>query len=141
MIDEQKLLEAYVSAIEAKPLGLSLQAGLVGRDPVLELVEIGKRWKKLNVAWTSTGLIAANVVAPFITSVNSVEVYVNAKTIVGLEAVAKKANLLGAKVVITGLQPQVAAELTELNLHLEGIKTERSLQNGVTFAMNYLKKS
>jgi methyl-accepting chemotaxis protein len=58
-----------------------------------------------------------------------------------LVRVAKKANLLGAKVVITGLQPQVAAELTELNLHLEGISTERSLQNGVTFAMNYLQNS
>ncbi len=53
--------------------------------------------------------------------------------------VAKKANLLGAKVVITGLQPQVAAELTELNLHLEGISTERTLQNGVNFAMNHLQ--
>jgi len=92
--DEQKLLDAYVSAIETKPLGLSLQVGLVGRDPVSELVEIGMRWKKLNVAWASTGLIAANVIAPFITAVNSVEVYVNAKTIVGLEAVAKRADLL-----------------------------------------------
>jgi anti-anti-sigma regulatory factor/HAMP domain-containing protein len=55
--------------------------------------------------------------------------------------VAKKANLLGAQVVITGLQPQVAAELTELNLDLESINTERSLQNGVAFAMNYLKNS
>ncbi|NCF64942.1 MAG: HAMP domain-containing protein [Chloroflexi bacterium] len=53
--------------------------------------------------------------------------------------VAKKANLLGAKVVITGLQPQVAVELTELNLHLEGISTERTLQNGVNFAMNHLQ--
>jgi len=58
-----------------------------------------------------------------------------------LVRLAKKANLLGAKVVITGLQPQIAAELTELNLHLEGINTERSLQNGVTFAMNYLKNN
>ena len=58
-----------------------------------------------------------------------------------LVRVARKANLLGAKVVITGLQPHVAAELTELNLHLEGISTERSLQNGVTFAMNYLKNN
>ncbi|UCG22850.1 MAG: HAMP domain-containing protein [Chloroflexota bacterium] len=60
---------------------------------------------------------------------------------VSLVRVARKANLLGAKVVITGLQPHVAAELTELNLHLEGISTERSLQNGVTFAMNYLKNN
>ena len=94
VIDEQKLLDAYVSAIEAKPLGLSLQVGLIGRDPVSELIEIGMRWEKLKVAWTSTGLIAANAIAPFITSVNSVEVYVNAKTIIGLEAVAKKANLV-----------------------------------------------
>ncbi len=55
--------------------------------------------------------------------------------------VAKKANLLGAKVVVTGLQPQVAAELTDFNLHLEGIVTERSLQNGVTFAMKYLQNN
>jgi len=53
--------------------------------------------------------------------------------------VAKKVNLLGAKLVITGLQAQVAAELTELNLHFEGISTERTLQNGVNFAMNHLQ--
>jgi anti-anti-sigma regulatory factor/HAMP domain-containing protein len=58
-----------------------------------------------------------------------------------LVRVARKASLLGAKVVITGLQPQVAANLAERNLHIEGISTERSLQNGVTFAMNYLQNS
>lgn len=94
VVDTQKLLDAYIDAVERSPSGLSLEVGVIGRDPVKELVEIGKRWDHENIAWTSTGLIAAEVIAPLITSVSSMEVYVGAKTIVGLEAVAKKAGLL-----------------------------------------------
>ena len=93
VVDQQKLLDAYVRAVETTPSGLSLQVGLVGRDPVSELVEIGARWSELNITWASTGLIAANVIAPYITSVTSVDVYVSAKTIIGLEAIAIKADL------------------------------------------------
>ena len=122
VIDEQKLLDAYVSAIEAKPFGLSLQVGLIGRDPVSELIEIGMRWKELNVAWTSTGLIAANAIAPLITSVNSVEVYVNAKTIIGLEAVARKANLVPIEGGRLTLRPYPALTTRTMSKEVDGLQ-------------------
>ena len=53
---------------------------------------------------------------------------------------ARKASLLGAKVIVTGLRPQIAAELVELDLHFADIVTERSLQSGVSFALDYLRR-
>jgi len=49
---------------------------------------------------------------------------------------AKAAQLLGAKVVITGMRPEIAASIADLGLHLDGVATERSLQNGIAFVMN-----
>lgn len=49
---------------------------------------------------------------------------------------AKAAQLLGAKVVITGMRSEVAASVADLGLHLDGVATERSLQSGISFIMN-----
>ena len=122
VVDEQKLLDAYVSAVETTPSGLSLQVGLVGRDPVSELAEIGMRWNELNVAWASTGLVAANVIAPFITSVTSVEVYVSAKTIIGLEAVAKKAGLRPIKGGRLMLRPFPTISIRTMSRKIDGLQ-------------------
>ena len=48
-----------------------------------------------------------------------------------LMGTAKAARLLGARVVITGLRPEIAQGLADLDLHLDGITTERSLQSGM----------
>lgn len=97
VVDERILINAYVSAVENASLGKSIQVGIVGQDAVSELIQIGKRWREENIAWATTGLVAANLVAPLLTSVNSAEVYVSAKTLVGLEAIAKKAELMPIK--------------------------------------------
>jgi hypothetical protein len=45
------------------------------------------------VIWASTGVVAASVVAPYLTTVTSSEVYVEADTLVGLESIAATAGL------------------------------------------------
>jgi methyl-accepting chemotaxis protein len=54
---------------------------------------------------------------------------------IGLVRVAKSARLLGAQVVITGVQANVARDLAELDLHLDGIITQTDLQSGIDFAL------
>ncbi len=45
--------------------------------------------------------------------------------------IGEMAGLMGAKVVITGLQPAVAITLVELGLELEGIITALNLEKGI----------
>lgn len=120
--DERKLIDAYVSAVEKTPLSLSLQVGIVGRDPVSELVEIGKRWHKAGIGWTSTGLIAANEIAPLLTSISSAEVYVSAKTIIGLEAIARKAELVPIEGGRLTLRPFPTIAVRTMSREVSGIQ-------------------
>lgn len=122
IIDEGMLLDAYVGAIEKAPLGLRLQVGIVGRDLVSRLDEIGKTWRNAEIAWASTGLIAANAIAPLITSVNSAEVYVSAKTIIGLEAVAKQAELMPIEGGRLTLRPFPAVSVRTMSKKIRGIR-------------------
>jgi len=91
--DSDRLLDAYAAAVEAMPASINLQLGVTWRDPVDGLLTIGQKWDKAKVVWASTGAVAAAVIAPYLTTVNSADVYVDADTILGLEAVARAANL------------------------------------------------
>lgn len=45
--------------------------------------------------------------------------------------VVKMSNLMGAKVVLTGLQPAVAITLVELGIHMEDVLTALDLEKGI----------
>jgi anti-anti-sigma factor len=49
---------------------------------------------------------------------------------------ARAAGLLGARVVLTGIQPHVARTLIELGVDLGGITTRSTLQSGIAFALS-----
>jgi anti-anti-sigma regulatory factor len=44
--------------------------------------------------------------------------------------------LLGAGVVMTGIQPQIAQTLVQLGVDLSGIQTHGSLQSGIAHALH-----
>ncbi|MFP4437983.1 MAG: PAS domain S-box protein [Chloroflexaceae bacterium] len=48
---------------------------------------------------------------------------------------AQAVKLLGAQVILTGIQPQIAQTLVYLNVDLQGIVTHGSLQSGITAAL------
>lgn len=48
---------------------------------------------------------------------------------------AKAVQLLGATTVLTGIRPEVARALTELDIDLSGVVTQGSLESGVAFAL------
>jgi methyl-accepting chemotaxis protein len=59
----------------------------------------------------------------------------------GLERAVSAARLLGAEIIITGMQPDVARGLASVEQILQGVLTQRSLQNGIDLAISHLRRS
>ena len=91
--DQDRLLDAYASAVEAGPPSISLQVGVTWRDTIDGVVQTGAKWDKAKIVWAATGAVAATVIAPHLTTVTAADVYVDAETILGLEAAAAAAGL------------------------------------------------
>ena len=93
VLDPNRLLDAYAAAAAALMPAVALTVGVTWRDPVAGLSETGRRWDDTGIGWAATGAVAASVLAPYLTTVTTAEVYVDGKTIAGLESVAAKAGL------------------------------------------------
>ncbi|MBW2258587.1 MAG: hypothetical protein JRI25_28910 [Deltaproteobacteria bacterium] len=93
LVDPDRLLDAYAVAAASMVPGPSLRVGVVWRDAQSGLVEVGSAWDRAGVAWAATGTLAASVLAPLLTLVSGAEVYVDTRTIAGLEAIASEAGL------------------------------------------------
>lgn len=74
---------------------------------------------------------AANLVILDITGVPIVDTQVAN----GLIQAAQAAKLLGARVVLTGIRPEVAQTLVGLGVDLRGIVTRSTLQSGIAYAL------
>ena len=91
--DRDRLLDAYAAAAASMMPETALTVGVTWRDPATALAEIGQRWNDTGISWAATSTVAASVFAPYLTTVTTAEVYVDRKTIAGLEEVAAKAGL------------------------------------------------
>lgn len=115
MTDRDALLDAYVAAVHGMESPGLLSLGVTWRDPVNGLVELGARWDEAGVPWVATGLVAAAVVAPLVTSIGSADVYVVGSTVAELEAAASAAGLRpieGGRLVLSPLPTQATLALS-----------------------------
>jgi len=122
LVDPEGLLSSYASAVEALREPISMQIGVTWRDPVAGLVATGHKWDKAKVVWASTGAAAASVLAPYLTTVTSTEVYVDADTIVGLEAIAADAGLRPIEGGRLTLRPFPTVAVRRLAETLDGLR-------------------
>jgi hypothetical protein len=120
--DPDRLLEAYVSAIERAPASIGLQVGVTWRDPVAGLEEAGRVWDKAKLRWAATGAVAASVIAPYLTAVTTTEVYVDADSIVGLEAAAAAIELRPIEGGRLTLEPFPTVAVRELAAEVGGLR-------------------
>lgn len=91
--DRDRLLSAYASAAAALASDLRVEVGVTWRDFADGLRKTARRWQAAQVEFAVTGALAAELLAPYLTSVTTAEVYVSVETVVGLEAVAASAGL------------------------------------------------
>ena len=76
-ICDRALLGAYADAAAALRPAEQVQVGVLWRDPVAGLAELGRRWTEAGEDWCATGVVASAVVAPLLTNVGAAEVYVD----------------------------------------------------------------
>ena len=120
--DRDRLLDAYASAVEAAPASISLQVGVTWRDTIDGVVLTGAKWDKAKVVWASTGAVAATVIAPHLTTVNAADVYVDAETILGLEAAAAAAGLRPIEGGRLTLRPFPSVTVRRLATRVDGLR-------------------
>ena len=100
--DPDRMLDAYAAAAAAMISPVSIAVGVTWRDPVAGLADTGRRWDRAGISWAATGVVAGVVLAPYLTTVTTSEVYVAEKTSARLEWLAKS----------TGLRPIEGGRLT-----------------------------
>ena len=54
---------------------------------------------------------------------------------------ASGARMLGAEIVITGMRPEIAKELADLDIRMDGVVIRRSLQSGISYAETIASRS
>jgi hypothetical protein len=93
VVDQDALLGSYVAAAHELESFRPVSFGVAWRDPVDGLAELGSRWDKAGIPWVATGMVAAAVAAPHVTSVGVANVYTVATTPAEIDAVAAAVGL------------------------------------------------
>lgn len=87
--DFDGLLTAYVGQVDQQSAAQSLRVAVMWRDPVVEATKLTARFE----GWAATGVLAAAVMAPYLTGVNSSEIYVPGGSHTELVDAANQAGL------------------------------------------------
>ncbi len=91
--DADRLLDEYAAAAAAMAPVPALTVGVTWRDLVAGLSRTGEQWSNTGILWAATGSLAAMILAPYLTTVTTADVYVDRDTIPALESVASQAGL------------------------------------------------
>jgi hypothetical protein len=78
--DADALLDAYAVAAERLRSPVSLRVGVLWRDPIQSVSEVGRLWQNAEVSWAVTSALSAAILAPALTEITPMEVYVAGRT-------------------------------------------------------------
>jgi hypothetical protein len=93
IVSHRELLDAYANAVKENTSDMELQIGITWQNFLSGIAELGARFNNIGTNWAVTGAAAAEVKAPFLTTVSRATVYVDAKSIAELEAIASSVEL------------------------------------------------
>jgi len=115
--DPSRLLEAYADAVARARQVPGVHVGVLWRDPLEGLSQVGRLWDQEQIAWAATGALSAAALAPLQTQVAPMVVYVEA---VGLATLAAAAATAGLKV-LEGGRLQLRPFPSPITRHLSAI--------------------
>lgn len=121
VVDANRLLDDYSAAARQRPKA-ELRCGVVWRDPVASVSQIGRRWDRAGMRWAATGTIGAAALAPYLTEVTTGEVYIEAT---GRPELLEAAQAAGIEPMDGGrllLRPFPTAASRELATETEGLR-------------------
>jgi hypothetical protein len=93
VVDAWQLLDAYAAAAARLRREDSIRVGVLWRDPARGASDLGARLAANGIAWSVTGALAADVLAPYLSEVAPLEIYLDAKTVPELRQVARGIGL------------------------------------------------
>jgi rsbT co-antagonist protein RsbR len=145
---EVEVLRARVAELEAEADGLrrmvAQQASVIAEVvtplipisnrvvvmPIIGVVDEARAGEVISTLLQGVARTRARVVILDVTGVAQAD----AQVAQALGAAARTVELLGARVMLTGIQPQMARAFVELGVDLDGIPTQRTLRDGITRA-------
>lgn len=93
VVDPEQLLETYAAAAARLRSPESIRVGVLWRALGRGAGELGTRLASNGVAWSVTGALAADTLAPYLTEVDPVEIYLDAGTLAELRQIAREVGL------------------------------------------------
>ena len=119
---QRELLEAYTEAVNEQPPGIELQIGITWQDVVSGIAVLGRHFDADETDWAVTGAAAATVIAPYLSSVARATLYVDAKSIAELQALAVSAELRPIQSGRLTLKPFPTASVRRLSRRVDGLR-------------------
>jgi hypothetical protein len=93
IVDFDRLLDQYSEAAHLRRPKFELRCGLLWRELLTEIKQIGKKWTSMRVPWSMAGALAASIQAPYLTQTPTGVVYVGASREVEMLQIARQAGL------------------------------------------------
>ena len=93
VVDPEQLLDAYAAAAARLRSPESIRVGVLWREPARGARELGARLASNGVAWSVTGALAADVLAPYLTEIDPLEIYLDAGSLAELRQIAREVEL------------------------------------------------
>lgn len=79
-VDMDEFVDAYAAAASRLRSPLSVRIGILWREPIEAVTEAGRIWREAGIDWAATSAMTAAVLAPALTEVTPMEVYVSGRT-------------------------------------------------------------
>lgn len=93
VVDRDQLLDAYAATAARLRSPESIRVGVLWHDRARGADELGARLTSNGVAWSITGALAADALAPYLTEVDPLEIYLDARTLAELRQVGREVGL------------------------------------------------
>jgi hypothetical protein len=93
VVDQDQLLDAYAAAAARLRIPESIRVGVLWRDMARGVRETGEQLATKEIAWSVTGALAADVLAPYLIEADPWEMYLGAGSLAELRQIAREVGL------------------------------------------------